>query len=1074
MKKLITSFCIKIIYCLILTQTTNLFAQLTANAGPNRSICLGDSTIIGVYGNPVATGGIPPYTYVWSPTIGLGSSYVSNPLAAPATLTTYTLVVTDVQSNTASSTVTISINPQTNIVNQSTASQTVCANTSYFNPISVTASGTGPFTYQWYKNLTQSSIGGAIISGATTATYTPRSDTVGMNYYYCVVTGACGIKSSTVSGAFTVKPLPNSPQIASVIQPNCSNVVGSVYFTNLPRFGTWTISEVASSTSISDTSLSATFWGLTPGEHSFTVANADGCVSSTSTSVIINPPPAPPTANAGSDLSICAGQLASLAGFIEGAISSVWTTNGTGSFSSPTLVNTIYTPSVSDIASGSVILVLKANGICSSIFDSLMLTINPLPVVSVNSLTICAGQSATLIASGAASYLWPPGINSTAGDSVTFNPPLGINNYKVIGTFGSCADSAIATVTVNQLPTISINNQSICAGTSTTLTATPSVTGGSYYWTPMPETTDTIRVSPISPGTYTYTCAYSLNGCNASGSGTVVVHSQPIANAGPNQTTCLGNQTNFSDLSSITGDSITTRIWNFGDESTSVLQNPIHIFALGSYNILLSVSTPFGCIATDSLQVSVDSVPYLSVLTLNNPSCYGLSNGSTSYAASGSAPFHYSWSPLSDTTNSISNLPAGTYTIVVTDKNGCTNYHSSVLTTPSMIQDSLFATNSPICSGDTTSIFSIVSGGTPPYTLLWDNSSSLSSINVSPASTTSYTQTVTDADFCTTTKSILVDVIPSTNLSGHVSYSGGDVIDGSAILYKYQLFNTHFDTIQIAPLNAIGYYNFTAINHGDYLIKVFPNSSTYPTLIPTYYGNQFMWDSALVQIHGCNINDTANILMVEQLAVSNAGPGTLSGTILQGVGFGRQEGDPIPGVDVKLGKNPGAQIAGCTITDINGQYSFANVDTGSYTLYVDITGLSTDSSYSVHVDGTSNTYNALNYTADSTSVFIINTSTTAVNNNPSSSIENKFSVYPNPSTGHITIDYTLGNDALVLLDIYNVLGIKVANIINIKQLSGSYKYTFENEKNIKLSNGIYIISLTINGKNNIQRLIISK
>ncbi|MDQ3045969.1 MAG: gliding motility-associated C-terminal domain-containing protein [Bacteroidota bacterium] len=80
--------------CFLLFSAAGAYAQLSANAGPDRSICPGQTVIIG--GTPVAAfGGMAPYTYFWSPSAGLDNVSIPNPTASPTTTTTYILTVTD-------------------------------------------------------------------------------------------------------------------------------------------------------------------------------------------------------------------------------------------------------------------------------------------------------------------------------------------------------------------------------------------------------------------------------------------------------------------------------------------------------------------------------------------------------------------------------------------------------------------------------------------------------------------------------------------------------------------------------------------------------------------------------------------------------------------------------------------------------------------------------------------------------------------------------------------------------------------------------------------------------------------
>ena len=86
-----------------------------------------------------------------------------------------------------------------------TAPETMCYNTGNFPQLSVSATGAN-LTYQWYSNTSASTTGATLLTGATSATYTPTSNiTAGDYYYYCVVTGTCGTQTSNFSGVHTVE-----------------------------------------------------------------------------------------------------------------------------------------------------------------------------------------------------------------------------------------------------------------------------------------------------------------------------------------------------------------------------------------------------------------------------------------------------------------------------------------------------------------------------------------------------------------------------------------------------------------------------------------------------------------------------------------------------------------------------------------------------------------------------------------------------------------------------------------------------------------------------------------------------
>ena len=189
------------------------------------------------------------------------------------------------------------------------------------------------------------------------------------------------------------------------------------------------------------------------------------------------------------------------------------------------------TPSITVSTSGTyTVTILDANG-CSGT-ASQVVTVNPLPTVSVNSTTICAGDPTTLTASTSAanpSYLWSPGGETTGAIQVS---PSTTTIYTVMVTDGTtgCAGTGTGTVTVNPLPSVSVNSATVCAGDSAILTATTSASNPTFLWSPGGATTPSITVSRGSNTTYTVTVTDGATGCFGSGSGIVTVNSATADN----------------------------------------------------------------------------------------------------------------------------------------------------------------------------------------------------------------------------------------------------------------------------------------------------------------------------------------------------------------------------------------------------------------------------------------------------------------------------------------------------------------------------------------------------------------
>ncbi|WMW77971.1 LamG-like jellyroll fold domain-containing protein [Flavobacterium sp. 20NA77.7] len=127
--------------------------------------------------------------------------------AASASLTTGNISIT----STGATNQTIAVSGTVSIVtaisaHPSTASQSVCQGAT-LTALTVTASGTS-LTYQWYSNTIASTTGSTLITGATSASYTPTNSVPSTFYYYCVVTGTCGTLTSNFSGLITINETP--------------------------------------------------------------------------------------------------------------------------------------------------------------------------------------------------------------------------------------------------------------------------------------------------------------------------------------------------------------------------------------------------------------------------------------------------------------------------------------------------------------------------------------------------------------------------------------------------------------------------------------------------------------------------------------------------------------------------------------------------------------------------------------------------------------------------------------------------------------------------------------------------
>ena len=170
---------------------------------------------------------------------------------------------------------------------------------------------------------------------------------------------------------------------------------------------------------------------------------------------------------------------------------------------------------------------------------------------------------------------------------------------------------------------------------------------------------------------------------------------------------------------------------------------------------ILLATDQFGCSDTTSFTF-LQPLVLKDTVVHTNPLCFGDLTGSLTASGSGGTPgYTYSWSPNVSTTSSASGLPAGNYTSIVTDANGCTISFAATITQPPLLTDSFVVTN-VLCHGDSTgSIVEIATGGANGYTYTWNPAVSTGSFaSHLPAGT--YASTVTDANGCTASKQAII------------------------------------------------------------------------------------------------------------------------------------------------------------------------------------------------------------------------------------------------------------------------------------------------------------------------------
>ncbi|MBA0885308.1 SprB repeat-containing protein, partial [Flavobacterium sp. BBQ-18] len=376
-------------------------------------------------------------------------------------------------------------------------------------------------------------------------------------------------------------------------------------------------------------------------------------------------------------------------------------------------------------------------------------------------------------------YNWTPG--NPTGDGTTSVTGLSAGTWTCTVTDANSSAVAI-TFTITEPSAINTASGSqtnvLCnGGTNGSASVSPSggTPGYTYSWSPSGGTAAT--ATGLASGSYTVTVT-DANGCTATRNYTIT---QPtaISTATGSQTnvSCNGGTNGSASVSPSGGTPGYTYSWSPSGGTAATATG----LAAGSYTV--TVTDANGCTATRNYTLTQPSAINTSSGSQTNVSCNGGTNGSASVSPSGGTPgYTYSWSPSGGTAATATGLAAGSYTVTVTDANGCTATRSYTLTQPTAINTSSGSQTNVSCNGGTNGSASVSpSGGTPGYTYSWSPSGGTAATATGLAAG-SYTVTVTDANGCTATRNYTLTQPSAINTSSgsqtNVSCNGGT--NGSA------------------------------------------------------------------------------------------------------------------------------------------------------------------------------------------------------------------------------------------------------------------------------------------------------
>jgi gliding motility-associated-like protein len=408
-------------------------------------------------------------------------------------------------------------------------------------------------------------------------------------------------------------------------------------------------------------------------------------------------------------------------------------------------------------------------GSCPGLYRvPIIITVGSGATITVNSPTICPGQTVILTANGATTYTWNTG-PTTNTISVS---PSSTTIYTVNATSGTCAGTQTTQVSVSPTPTVSVASATICSGNSATLTATGAT---NYTWMPGAQTTSSVVVTPTTNTTYTITGAVGT--CTSSTTASVTITSTPTL-ATSSRTICAGQVATFT----VSG--ATTYTWNPGNVTgNTYTTSPA---SSGTVSVIGANGT-----CTSQVTTSITVTPNPTVAVSNQTICSGQTAILTATGAT-----TYSWN-TGATTNTISVSPTSLtiYTVVGTT-NSCTNTRTVSVTVST--QPTVAVANASICSGNSTIL---TATGATNYT--WMPGGQLTNtVSVSPGSTTIYTITGATGT-CTNSTNATVNVTSTPTLvanSATICPAQTATLNASgATTYTWNPGNISGSTYTIAP-----------------------------------------------------------------------------------------------------------------------------------------------------------------------------------------------------------------------------------------------------------------------------------
>ncbi|MFH1321901.1 MAG: PKD domain-containing protein [Bacteroidota bacterium] len=455
-----------------------------------------------------------------------------------------------------------------------------------------------------------------------------------------------------------------------------------------------------------------------------------------------------PTVDAGFDQTVCANNNSvSLSGSVTIASGGIWTTNGSGIFDSPNLLNATYTPSDADTAAGTVILTLTStgNGTCNAVSDDMVVTITPAPTVFAgDDTTVCDNYPAIslngIVATSTGGTWSTSGLGTFSPDDTTLNAnyifhPNDITNGTVTLTListgnGDCISvSDDIVITIPPGPIVDAGpDQNVCAVDSIAILSGSVTNAAGGIWTSLTggtfspsdtilNTTYILSATDLSSPTGTVTLILTSTGngnCDAV-SDSMLITITPTVNAGADQLVC--NNADTVQLNGSVSNSTSAQWSTSGTGTFSPDQNTLNAgyivtasdIAGGTITLTLTATGAGTCPATSDSMIITFIPPATANAGPDTTVCIDTSgvilsgsitnSSGATWTSSGSGIFN----PSPDSLNT-TYIPdsTGTDTLVLTAVGSCNNASDTMILYITLAGLVDAGTDQAICIDDTT------------------------------------------------------------------------------------------------------------------------------------------------------------------------------------------------------------------------------------------------------------------------------------------------------------------------------------------------------------------------------------